>query len=94
MRSIIETAVLITGCASAICWFASAMWHLPRIKPAGDEMAKVSELSDRLQQNRQVEFLGGGADGRNRLAVGVGTTARMIRLMRRRARQLLRFTAS
>jgi hypothetical protein len=63
MRSIIETAVLITGCASAICWFASAMWHLPRIKPAGDEMAKVSELSDRLQRIGRWNFWAAGLMG-------------------------------
>jgi hypothetical protein len=63
MRSIVETAVLITGCASAICWFASAMWHLPRIKPAGDEMAKVSELSDRLQRIGRWNFWAAGLMG-------------------------------
>ena len=63
MRSIIETAVLITGCASAICWFASAMWHLPRIKSAGDEMAKVSELSDRLQRIGRWNFWAAGLMG-------------------------------
>ena len=63
MKSIIETAVLITGCASAICWFASAMWHLPRIKPAGDEMAKVSELSDRLQRMGRWNFWAAGLMG-------------------------------
>ena len=73
MRSLIETAVLITGCGSAICWFASAMWHLPSIKPGRDrELAKVTELSVRLQRIKPVELLGRGADGRHRLAVGVG----------------------
>jgi len=63
MKSIIETAVLITGCASAICWFASAMWHLPRIKPAGDELAKASELSDRLQRMGRWNFWASGLMG-------------------------------
>lgn len=34
-------------------------------------------------KNRQVEFLGRGADGRNRLTVGVGKTSRMICLIKR-----------
>jgi len=63
MRSVIETAVLITGCASAICWFASAMWHLPGIKPAGDELAKASELSDRLQRSSKWNFWAAGLMG-------------------------------
>jgi hypothetical protein len=43
MRSLIETAVLITGCGSVICWFTSAMWRLPGIKPGRDKLAKVTE---------------------------------------------------
>ena len=74
MRSLIETAVLITGCGSATCWFASAMWHLPSIKPGIDELAKVTELSNRL---------GRRADGRNCLTVSVGKISRMNCLIKR-----------
>jgi hypothetical protein len=67
MRSLIETAVLITGCGSAICWFASAMWHLPSIKPghsrATDELDKVTELSDRLRRISRWNFWAAGLMG-------------------------------
>jgi hypothetical protein len=63
MRSLIETAALITGCASATCWFASAMWHLPRIKPSIDELAKVTELSNRLQRISRWSFWASGLMG-------------------------------
>ena len=63
MRSLIETAVLITGCGSATCWFASAMWHLPSIKPGRDELAKVTELSNRLQRISRWNFLAAGLMG-------------------------------
>ena len=63
MRSFIETAVLITGCGSAICWFASAMWHLPGIKPGSDELAKATELSVRLQRIGRWNFWAAGLMG-------------------------------
>jgi hypothetical protein len=63
MRSLIETAAMITGSASAICWFASAMWHLPRIKPGLDETAKVAELSNRLQRISRCNFWAAGLMG-------------------------------
>ena len=63
MRSLIETAVLITGCGSATCWFASAMWHLPSIKPGIDELAKVTELSNRLQRISRWNFWAAGLMG-------------------------------
>ena len=63
MRSLIETAILITGCGSATCWFASAMWHLPSIKPGKDELAKVTELSDRLQRISRWNFWAAGLMG-------------------------------
>jgi len=50
MKSFIETAAVIAGCASAAFWFASAMCRLPGTKPGQDERDKVSELSDRLQR--------------------------------------------
>ena len=67
MRSLIETAALITGCASAACWFASAMWHLSSIKPerarATDELDKVTELSNRLQRISRWNFWASGLMG-------------------------------
>ena len=63
MRSLIETAVLITGCGSATCWFASAMWHWPSIKPGRDELAKVTELSNRLQRISRWNFWAAGLMG-------------------------------
>jgi hypothetical protein len=63
MRSLIETAVLIMGCGSATCWFASAMWHLPSIKPGRDELAKVTELSNRLQRISRWNFWAAGLMG-------------------------------
>ena len=63
MRSLIETAVLITGYGSAICWFASAMWHLPGIKPGREELAKVTELSVRLQRISRWNFWAAGLMG-------------------------------
>jgi hypothetical protein len=63
MRSLIETAALITGSASAICWFASAMWHLPRVKPGVDETGKVNELSNRLQRMSRWNFWAAGLMG-------------------------------
>jgi hypothetical protein len=67
MRSLIETAVLITGCASATCWFVSAMWHLPSIKSgrarAIDELDKVTELSNRLQRISRWNFWAAGLMG-------------------------------
>ena len=63
MRSLIETAVLITGCGSATCWFVSAMWHLPSIKPGKDELAQVTELSNRLQRISRWNFWAAGLMG-------------------------------
>ena len=63
MRSLIETAAMIAGCASAICWFASAMWHLPRVKPGTDESDKVIELSNRLQRISRWNFWAAGLMG-------------------------------
>ena len=67
MRSLIETAVLITGCGSAICWFASAMWHVPSIRPGRsrpiDDLDKVTELSDRLQRISRWNFWAAGLMG-------------------------------
>ncbi|MEA2923568.1 MAG: hypothetical protein QOD25_690 [Alphaproteobacteria bacterium] len=63
MRSLIETAVVITGCGSAICWFASAMWRLPSIKPGRDELTKVTELSVRLQRISRWNFWAAGLMG-------------------------------
>jgi hypothetical protein len=39
------------------------MWHLPGIKPAGDELAKASELSDRLQRSSKWNFWAAGLMG-------------------------------
>jgi hypothetical protein len=63
MKSAIETAIIITGCASAICWFASAMRHLPSLKPGIYESDKVIELSNRLQQISRWNFWGAGLMG-------------------------------
>jgi hypothetical protein len=63
MRSLIETAALITGCVSAACWFASAMWHVSKIKSGLDETAKVNELSNRLQRISRWNFWAAGLMG-------------------------------
>jgi hypothetical protein len=63
MRSLIETAALITGYISATCWFASAIWHLPRLKPGTDEAAQVTELSNRLQRISRWNFWAAGSMG-------------------------------
>jgi len=63
MKSIIETAALITGSVSAACWFASAVRHLPGIKPGMDETAKVNELSNRLQRISRWNFWAAGLMG-------------------------------
>ena len=63
MKSFIETAALITGCASAAFWFASAMCRLPGIKPGLDELDKVSELSNRLQRMSSWNFWAAGLMG-------------------------------
>ena len=78
MRSLIETAVLITGCGSAICWFASAMWHLPRHQAGQRRIGQSERIIYQVAKNKPVELLGRGADGRNRLAVSVGQSSRMI----------------
>ena len=71
MRTFIQTAVVITACGSAVFWFASAMCRLSSIKPDMDELHKVTELANRLQ-NEHMEFLGRRTDGRNRAIVSVG----------------------
>jgi len=63
MRSLIETAILITGCGSATCWFASAMWNFPISKPGKDELSKVAELSNRLQRISRWNFWAAGLMG-------------------------------
>jgi len=62
MKSLIETAIIIAGGASAICWFGSAMWHLPRVKGT-DESDKVTELSNRLQRISRWNFWAAGLMG-------------------------------
>ena len=81
MRSLIETAVLITGCGSAICWFASAMWHLPRHQAGQRRIGQSERIIYQVAKNKPVELLGRGADGRNRLTVSVGKSSRMTLLM-------------
>ena len=63
MRSFIQTAALITACASAAFWFASAMCRLPSIKSSMDELDKVTELSNRLQRMSTWNFWAAGLMG-------------------------------
>jgi hypothetical protein len=63
MRSILETAVLITGCASAIFWFASAMCRLPLNRQGVDEQARIAELSKTLQKMSNRNFWAAGSMG-------------------------------
>jgi hypothetical protein len=63
MRSFIETAAIIAACGSAIFWFASAMCHLPRIKPGTDELDEITELSKRLQRMSRRNFWAAGLMG-------------------------------
>ena len=63
MKSLIETAVLITGCGSATCWFVSAIWYLTSSKSGNDELAKINELSNRLQKISRWNFWAAGLMG-------------------------------
>jgi hypothetical protein len=63
MRSFIQTAALITACGSAVFWFASAMCHLPSVKPSKDQLDKVTELFDRLQRMSTRNFWAAGLMG-------------------------------
>jgi hypothetical protein len=63
MRSFIQTAALITACGSAVFWFASAMVHLPSVKPSMDQLDKVTELSNRLQRMSTRNFWAAGLMG-------------------------------
>lgn len=63
MRSSVETAALIATCGSAACWFVSAMYRLPRVKPGMDELDKVAELSNRLQRMSAWNFWAAGLMG-------------------------------
>ncbi len=63
MRSLVETAAMITGCGSAVCWFVSAMWHRSSIKPGIEESDKVTELSNRLQKISRWNFCAAGLMG-------------------------------
>lgn len=63
MRSFIETAAIVAACGSAIFWFASAMCHLPRIKPGMDEHDEVAELSARLRRMSRRNFWAAGLMG-------------------------------
>jgi len=60
MRSFIQTGAIIAACGSAIFWFASAMCHLPSIKPGADE---VSELSKKLHRMSRWNFWAAGLMG-------------------------------
>src|SRR5262249_56046442 len=63
MRSFIQIAVIIAACGSAIFWFASAMSHLPGIKPGADESDTVTELSKALQRMNRWNFWAAGLMG-------------------------------
>jgi len=63
MKSYIETAALITGCGSAAFWFASALCHLPGIKPGTNEQDRATELSNRLQRMSTWNFWAAGLMG-------------------------------
>jgi len=63
MSSIIETAVIIAACGSAIFWFMSAMCRLPSIKPGTDELDNVTELSKALQKMNRWNFWAAGLMG-------------------------------
>ncbi len=63
MKSFIEAAAMIAASGSAICWFISAMWHLPGIKSGMDELDKVTELSNRLQRTSRWSFWAAGLMG-------------------------------
>ena len=72
MKSFLETAVLLTGCASAACWFASAMIRLPSIRSGIEEMERVTELSKRLQRMSTWNFWAAGLMGLTALSsVGI-----------------------
>ena len=63
MKSYIETAALITGCGSAAFWFASALCHLPGIKPGTNGQDTATELSNRLQRMSTWNFWAAGLMG-------------------------------
>ena len=63
MKSFIETAALIAASGSALCWFISAMCHLPNNKPSMEESDRVTELSDRLQRMSTWNFWASGLMG-------------------------------
>jgi hypothetical protein len=63
MRSLIETAVIITACGSAAFWFLSAMCRLPNIKPGLDELSQITELSKVLQRMNRRNFWAAGLMG-------------------------------
>ena len=72
MRSFIQTAALITACGSAVFWFASAMCHLPSVKPSMDQLDKVTELSNRLQRMSTRNFWAAGLMGVTALLSALG----------------------
>jgi len=63
MRSLIQIAVIIAACGSAIFWFASAMCRLPGIKPGTNELDTVTELSKALQRMNRWDFWAAGLMG-------------------------------
>ena len=63
MKSFLETAVLITGCASAAFWFASAMCRFPRKRSDVDEVERIAELSRTLQKMSNRNFWAAGSMG-------------------------------
>jgi hypothetical protein len=63
MKSFVESAALIAASGSALCWFISAMCHLPSNKPGTKESDKVTELSNRLQRMSTWNFWASGLMG-------------------------------
>jgi hypothetical protein len=62
MRSLIETAVIIAACGSALFWFMAAMCRLPTVKHGTDEIDH-KELSKALQRMNRRNFWAAGLMG-------------------------------
>jgi hypothetical protein len=72
MRPQIETAVIVTTCASAVFWFLSALCRIPHIKLSKEQSDELTELSKALRRMNRWNFWAAGLMGVTALLAALG----------------------
>ena len=72
MKSPIETAIIVTACGSAVCWFLSAICRIPHIRLSKEHSDELTELSKALRRMNRWNFWAAGLMGITALLSALG----------------------